>query len=888
MDRASCPFAIVAAADRPRRGGLLGSTQTQTLLTIVWPDRISLRQSAGKRSARLPHTISERYTFAPWEYASAMNIATACAQPNRLPQRVGKLLVVLAGILIGQFILYGPSLLGRKILLPLDILAAPNAYLPRTPDIATIVPHNTALSDLVFSFEPARQFAVSEIRAGRFPSWTPCQYAGAPFVEPTYSPLQLVAFLTPSPVILAWTQLLIALIAGGGMYLFCRRALRVSFWAATIPAWCYPMTGLFVFWQGYPTSATACWLPWLLLTTDMTARRTNRLAPIWLALTTCLVLLSGHIDIAGQVLLISAIYAAWCWLTAHSRQWSQPLAKKAALALVAGWALGFLLASVHLLPLLEYARTGSRVMLRGWGTEARPPVGWAALPQTVLPDMYGSSQAGSLRIVNGNQIESSAAAYAGVIAALFLAPLAWCSRRHRAANALWCALGFLGLSWCLNVPIIVDLLRLPGLNLMSHNRLVFATSFSIIAMTAIGLDVLIHQIPQRKWWFGLPVALLVALCGWCLYRAFVPPEPIATELESAVRQHRQMAWVSNMDDVRSVQNWFLRSYLASAACCAIALAAWAFVWFQRQPRRWLVPLLAAAVLADLLWFAYGRSAQCDPSLYYPRVPLLEQLAKASPGRIVGFDCLPAQLPQTHGLRSIQGYDGVDPARLIELVTSAADPGSRHLLYALTQWFHPRVNITPPDTIRLSPILDMLSVRYVIFRGSPPATVHPPFQSFDYWALVNSNALPRAFIPRHLETIADDHARLAKLTSPQFDPREVAFVETSVDLPGPARGSAEIVAEIPTRVTVSVQMETKGLLVLADLWDPGWRAYQNGHAVPILRTDHALRGVIVPAGTSTIDFRYEPQSFRLGLLFSGLSAVVMLIWLGTIVRQRADA
>ena len=199
-----------------------------------------------------------------------------------------------------------------------------------------------------------------------------------------------------------------------------------------------------------------------------------------------------------------------------------------------------------------------------------------------------------------------------------------------------------------------------------------------------------------------------------------------------------------------------------------------------------------------------------------------------------------------------------------------------------------MSITPPDTIRLSPILDMLNVRYVIFRGSPPATVHPPFQSFDYWALVNSNALPRAFIPRRVETIADDHARLAKLTSPQFDPREVAFVETSVDLPGPARGSAEIVAEIPTHVTVSAHMETPGLLVLADLWDPGWRAYQNGHAVPILRTNHALRGVIVPAGTSTIDFRYEPQSFRLGLLFSGLSAVVMLIWLGTIVRQRADA
>jgi hypothetical protein len=464
---------------------------------------------------------------------------------------------------------------------------------------------------------------------------------------------------------------------------------------------------------------------------------------------------------------------------------------------------------------------------------------------------------------------------------LFVAPLAWCSRRHRSVNALWCALGFLGLSWCLNVPIIVDLLRLPGLNMMSHNRLVFVTSFSIVVMTSIGLDVLLQEAPQRKSWFCLPAAVLAILCVWCIYRAVVPPEPVATKLESAIRQHDQMAWVSNMDDVRTVQNSFARSYLASATFCAFALAAWAALWFRRNPLRWLVPLLAAAMLADLLWFAYDRSAQCDPALYYPRIPLLEQLAKASPGRIIGFGCLPAQLAETCGLCSVQGYDGFDPSRLVELTMSTADPGSRHLPYALAQWFHPRATITPPDAIRLSPVLDMLNVRYVIFRGSPPESIHPPFQSFDYWALVNSNALPRAFVPRRVETIADDHARLEKLTSPQFDPREVAYVETPVVLAGPARGSAEIVAEIPTHVTISVHMETPGLLVLADLWDNGWRAYANSQPVPILRADHALRGVIVPAGTTTVDFRYEPRSFVVGLLLGGLATVVILVWLGTL-------
>jgi hypothetical protein len=805
--------------------------------------------------------------------------------PGKIRRALGELAVVLAGIVIGQVILYGPSLVGRKILLPLDILASPNVYLPRTPEVARIIPHDALVSDPVFFFEQSRRFAVSEIRAGRFPFWVPYQYAGAPFVEPKYSPVQLLQFVTASPVIIAWAQLFIAVVAGTGMYLFCRRALQVGYWAATIPAWCYPMTGVFVFWQGYPTFAAACWLPWLLLAVDTTVRGATPAAPIWLGLATGLVLTGGHIDVAGQLLLMSGIYAVWCWLTVHSQHWFQHRARRAALAVVVGWGLGFLLASPHVLPLLDYARTGSRMIRRSEGLEERPPVGWSALPQAVLPDMYGSSEAGSLRIVAGNQIESSAATYAGLIATLLVAPLAWCSRRHRSVNALWSALGFLGLGWCLNVPILVELLRLPGLNMLSHNRLVFMTSFSILGMTAIGLDVLEQGITRWRWWFTVPAAITAGLCVWCLYRTIVPAEPIASQLESAIRHHQLVVRVHDLNGVQTVHDWFVRSYLRASVLSVLAVAGWLVLWFRRKPQRWLVPLLGLALVADLLWFAYGRNTQCDPALYYPRIPVLEQLSREPPGRIVGAGCLPAQLAQTHGLSDIQGYDSIDPARLMDLMASAADPDFHPSLHVLTKWYQPRLTISPPDNVRLSPVLDMLNVRYVVFRGSPPAEIHPFLRGDDYWVLVNREALPRAFVPHRVETVTNDRERLDKLTAPQFDPREVAYVETPVDLQEPCRGSAEIVAEIPTRVTVSVHMETPGLLVLADLWDNGWRAYVNGQPVPILRADHVLRGVIVPAGATTVEFRYEPRSLKVGLCLSGLAAVVILGWLAADVRSR---
>ena len=796
-----------------------------------------------------------------------------------------RLVILLAGIVLGQAILYGPSLAGRKILLPLDILAEATVYLPRTPEVAKIELQNLSLSDMIYYSEPARRFAVSEVHAGRLPLWAPYHFAGAPFIWPKFSPFLALQCATASPVVLAWSQLLAAMVAGLGAYLFCRRVLAVSFWPAAIASWCYPLTGFFVFWQGFGTCVPVYWFPWILLAVDQTARGTSALAPIGLSVVTCLVLTSGQLDVAAQVLLASGFYGLWRLYEAHPGQWLQRQARKAGLGLALAWGLGFLLATPYILPVLEYTHTGSRMARRGAGEEERPPVGLAALPQTVLPYMYGTRQTGSLRLVERNEVESSAATYAGVLATLLLAPLAWCSGRHRAINLFLALLSFLSLSWCLNIPGYVDLLRLPGLNMMSHNRLVFIASFAILAMMAVGLEVLLQGPLRWRWWLWLPAGLLAGLCAWCAYRTLFPPEPIATQLAAAVRQGYQVKWIHDLDGVQRVQSWFARHYGAAAVLCGAGVLGWLLLWWRRAWQVGLFPVLGALVVADLLWFGYGRSAQCDPAFYFPPIPALEEAAKSTPGRIIGANCLPASLALMCGLRDIRGYDAVDPARLADLLTMAADPESKKYPYALMQKLTPRTTFTPEGSIRLPPVLDMLGVRYVVFRGSPQAGARPAFQSPDYWVMVNSNALPRAFIPRRIETVTDDNARLQMLASSQFNPREVACVESPVNLPGPCRGAASIVEEIPTRIRVSVQMETPGLVVLADLWDKGWQAYWNGQRVPILRANHAIRGVVVPAGSGTLEFRYAPASFAWGLRLAGLAAVALVAWIGIALRRR---
>ncbi len=165
-----------------------------------------------------------------------MSDAGKGAPLGRLKLKLTKLMIILAGIIAGQAVLYGPSLAGRKVLLPLDLLALPGVYLPRTPEVAKIEPQMKYRSDLIYLCEPARRFGASEIHAGRLPMWAPYHYAGVPFIWPKFSPFLVLQFCMVSPIVLPWTQLLAAIVAGLGAYCFWRRVLAVSFWPAAFAA----------------------------------------------------------------------------------------------------------------------------------------------------------------------------------------------------------------------------------------------------------------------------------------------------------------------------------------------------------------------------------------------------------------------------------------------------------------------------------------------------------------------------------------------------------------------------------------------------------------------------------------------------------------------------
>ena len=141
--------------------------------------------------------------------------------------------------------------------------------------------------------------------------------------------------------------------------------------------------------------------------------------------------------------------------------------------------------------------------------------------------------------------------------------------------------------------------------------------------------------------------------------------------------------------------------------------------------------------------------------------------------------------------------------------------------------------------------------------------------------------PRAWLVYHEEEIGDDDA-LARLDACEFDPARVALVPPGTPLaldqpPGDylgedsrREGSMVVTGRTPGSLSLSIDAPAEGLLVLSEIYYPGWRATVDGSAAPIIRTDHILRRIPVPAGKHQVQLVFRPVTFTVGAALSGVT------------------
>ncbi len=71
--------------------------------------------------------------------------------------------------------------------------------------------------------------------------------------------------------------------------------------------------------------------------------------------------------------------------------------------------------------------------------------------------------------------------------------------------------------------------------------------------------------------------------------------------------------------------------------------------------------------------------------------------------------------------------------------------------------------------------------------------------------------------------------------------------------------ARIVSWRPDRIDIEVESVAGGMLVLHDVYYPGWIAEIDGQVAPVLRADVLFRGLEIPAGRHQVVFRFAPFS-----------------------------
>ncbi len=346
----------------------------------------------------------------------------------------------------------------------------------------------------------------------------------------------------------------------------------------------------------------------------------------------------------------------------------------------------------------------------------------------------------------------------------------------------------------------------------------------------------------------------LAVAGWWKSRARITAGalivlPLWYMLGPAGGFYRAVALLPGFGSVRSpIHFWFVPvlglALLATAGSASI---------FERWNHAWVPALLLAVVFVDLYYWnsltnplAYGRSSFAE--LYANREQLAQEKIAAvqPPGtRFSMPDKLTVFGPLNHPLDlRLEATYGYNPLEL------AAYAQYRDAMRA-----NPRLQ----NGLNVSRSLDVKSGTL----GN------------------NADVLPRAYFARSVAGVANGDESRRRLDT--LDPATAAIVTGNVSsIEVDPQASAIVSADGEQGYRVHYRASRPGLVKVSVPYFQGWEASVDGQHREILRVDHALMGVVVPAGDKELVLRFHSTWFALGAWLSGFTLVCcagLLAWPG---------
>jgi hypothetical protein len=213
-----------------------------------------------------------------------------------------------------------------------------------------------------------------------------------------------------------------------------------------------------------------------------------------------------------------------------------------------------------------------------------------------------------------------------------------------------------------------------------------------------------------------------------------------------------------------------------------------------------------------------------------------------------------------GIATLPGYDAAIPALVVQVWQAGLDIGQSALrLLAADYVVLPVANpaAAPDDRPGLEPVLDPL----------PGARLyHVP------------GALPRVFLARHAEILADPQA-LARIYEPDVVAGGSVWLAPEGNPPllsqSPGRaGTCSLEAYANNRLVAACTATERGVAIFVEQYDHGWRATVDGHATPILRANLIMRALPLDPGSHRIVLEYHTPGLGAGAILGAFCLLVL--------------
>lgn len=713
--------------------------------------------------------------------------------------------------------------------------------------------------DIYAAHYPNVLYALDSLGRGYGLWWNRLQDCGQPFPASTlvglfYPPnwsFLLVGTDTGFYLILAFHMA----VTGAGAFLLCR-GYGLERAAALAGAFLLALSATLVDLLGWlPTNVAGCfaWLPLSFFFVERILRRPSFPGAAGLAISLSLQLLPGYPQIAYFTYQLIALRVLWEFLTARPQRAAPCLG-----FLAVGLVLPPLLAAVQLLPMAEFAAQS----IRSSSIPVEQMRGMGKMTWTDFRQFIGERTTGHGTVFS--------------LLPLILASFAVATRRQLRLALFYLFAVVLYLLLVFDSPILMLYSKLPTTRIFREPiRFIWMVGFCLSMLAALGAQSflsLARGSPTRRGPAGFARLILPTIVGAALLYFLSP---------------------------NGLRGWEL---LMVALLVALALAMPSVRWVRAA-----FPAVLCALVMGNLAIANGeplfRFLRSGETTLYRNQEAYEWLKENATlqdrvhqygvhrGGHVDYGMMP-KTSSLFGIASVFDYEPQTSRRFAQVMSMTMN---RRGVISINQFMFGLEKGGP----RHQGLFSLIAGRYVLVGPGAAAPkgsrgdgwLRPVWQKDGVRIYENRRAYPRSFYVPRARVVGRPDEILKTLARPGFMPRrEILLEEAPADGflgSGPAAtGQVSFLYDRHEEVALRVRASAPGFLFLSDQIYPGWTARVDGVATPIQRANYAFRAVRVPAGESTVEFRYRPWSVYAG---AAVSATTLLgLGFGLLLHRRRRA